>query len=109
MNKEVKINFRVSEYEKKRLQSKARKAEMKLSEFCRRSIFDKKIVIADGLAECSCELNKIGNNINQIAVAANQGRDVAPTMAAIKARMSETFDNIDRILGGAADSDRQTD
>lgn len=109
MNKDVKINFRVSEYEKKLLQSKVRKAKMKLSDFCRKAVFEKEIKHVEGLSNCVYELNKIGNNINQIAAAANQGRDVAPTMAAIKTRIFHTLDAIDRVLGGDSDSDSQTD
>jgi hypothetical protein len=43
MNKGVKINFRVSEYEKKLLKGKVRKAKMRLSDFCRKAIFEKEI------------------------------------------------------------------
>lgn len=109
MKKEVKINFRVSEYEKKMLQSKTRKAKMKLSDFCRKAVFEKDIRYVEGLSDCVYALNKIGNNINQLAAASNQGRDVAPAMAAIKSRMFQTLGNIDRVIGGDSDSDSQTD
>jgi len=109
MGKEVRINFRVSEYEKKLLQSKVKRANMRLSDFCRKAIFEKEIIFIEGLTEHLYELNKIGNNINQLAAAANQGRDVAPTMTAIKSRIFQTLDNIERILGGVRYSDSQTD
>jgi len=110
MNKDVKVNFRVSEYEKKMLQSKVRRAKMRLSDFCRKAVFEKEIVHIDGLTDCLYDLNKIGVNINQLAAAANQGRDVAPAMAAIKSRMIQTLGNIDKILtGGDEYSDSQTD
>lgn len=109
MNKNVKINFRVSEYEKKLLLSKARRAKLRLSDFCRKSVFEKEIKYIDGLAESLYELNKIGNNINQIAAAANQGRDVSPTMAAVKNRMFQTLDTIDKVLQGDRDSNSKTD
>ena len=82
---------------------------MKLSDYCRKAVFEKKILHIDGLRDCAYELNKIGNNINQIAIAANQGRDVAPTLAAIKSRMFQTLDTIDSVLGGGRDSDSQAD
>ena len=109
MKKEVKINFRVSDYEKKLLQSKVSKSKMKLSDFCRKAVFEKEILHIAGLTDCAYELNKIGNNINQIAIAANQGRDVAPTIAAIKSKMFQTLDTIDRVLGGERGSDNQAD
>jgi hypothetical protein len=80
---------------------------MKLSDFCRKAVFDNDIIHIDGLAECVYDLNKIGVNINQIATAANQGRNVAPTMEAIKSRMIQTLNRIDKVLdGGGSDGDR---
>ena len=49
MGKEVRINFRVSEYEKKLLQSKVKRANMRLSDFCRKAIFEKEIIFIEGL------------------------------------------------------------
>lgn len=109
MNKEAKINFRISGYEKKLLQAKVSRAKMKLSDFCRKAVFEKEIKHIEGLSDCVYELNKIGNNINQLAVAAHQGRDVAPAMAAIQNRMLETLSNIDRVIGGDDYSDCQAD
>ena len=106
MNKDYKINFRVSEYEKKLLLGKVRRVNMKLSDFCRKAVFEKDIIYIDGLAECVYDLNKIGVNINQIATAANQGRDVTPAMEAIKNRMIQTLNRIDKALdGGGVDGD----
>jgi predicted PP-loop superfamily ATPase len=109
MNKEAKINFRVSEFEKKLLQSKVRRAKMRLSDFCRRAVFDKEIQYVEGLSGIVYELNKIGTNINQIAVAANQGRDASATLLAIRERLSKTLGTIDHVIGGDDDSDHQTD
>jgi len=109
MNKTVKIDFRVSEYEKKILQSRVRRANMKLSDFCRKAVFDKKIIYIDGLTEYLYDLNKIGTNINGIAAAANQGRDVSKTLPAIQARLFQSLDAIDKVIGGDGDSDSQTD
>ena len=109
MNKTVKIDFRVSEYEKKLLQSRVRKTKMKLSEFCRKAVFDKKIIHVEGLTECLYELNKIGTNVNQIAVAANQGRDISSTLPVIQSRLAKIFDHIEEMLGGDGHSDSETD
>lgn len=103
-NKAERIIFRVSAYEKKLALSKAKKAKINVSDFCRKAVLDKEIKYIDGLSEISYDLNKIGNNINQIAVAANQGRDVAPTMEAIKNKMFQTLDTIEKVLGGDGDS-----
>ena len=98
--KELRINFRVSEHEKRLLEGKSRRANMSISDFCRKAVFEKEIKCINGLTEYLYGLNKIGNNINQIASAANQGRDVAPAMVAIKNRLFQTLDKIDEVLGG---------
>jgi len=108
-NKNERLIFRVSPHEKTLVVNKARRAKLSVSDFCRKAVLEKEIKHIEGLTEHLYELNKIGNNINQIAVAANQGRDVAPTMAAIKSRICQTLDKIDRVLGGDSDSDSQTD
>jgi hypothetical protein len=109
MGKNAKIDFRVSEYEKRLLISKAKKAGMKMSDFCRKAAFDKKIIHIEGLPQYLYDLNKIGTNINQIAVAANQGRDASTTLPAMEARLCRSLDLIDQVIGGDSDSDSQTD
>ena len=80
-NKDERLIFRVSPHEKTLVVNKARRAKLSVSDFCRKAVLKKEIKHIEGLTEHLYELNKIGSNINQIAIAANQGRDVAPTMA----------------------------
>ena len=108
-NKAARLIFRVSPHEKTLTVNKARRAKISVSDFCRKAVLEKQIIQIDGLIEYVYELNKIGNNINQLATAAHQGHDVAPAMATIKSRMFQTLDNVDRLLGGDSDSDCQTD
>ena len=109
-NKDERLIFRLSAYEKTLAVNKARRAKISVSDFCRKAVFDKEIIFIDGLRECNYELHKIGVNINQIATAANQGRDVVPAMAAIKSRMFQTLDRIDKVFErGDFDSDSQVD
>jgi len=70
---------------------------------------EKEVRYIEGLDSIVYELHKIGTNINQIAVAANQGRNVSSTMEAIKNRMLQILDAIDRAIGGDSDSDNQND
>ena len=108
-NKDTRLIFRVLPHDRTAVISKARRAKISVSDFCRKAVLDKEINVIDGLAEHLYDLNKIGTNINQIAVAANQGRDVAPAMAAIKSRMLQTLGRIDKVFdGGDGDSDSQT-
>jgi hypothetical protein len=108
-NKDTRLIFRVSPHDRVSIISKARRAKISLSDFCRKAVMEKEVKYIEGLDGIVYELNKIGTNINQIAVAANQGRDVSLTMAAIKNRLSETLGKIDTAIGGDDDSDSQTD
>ena len=108
-NKDARLIFRVSPYEKTLTVNKARRAKISVSDFCRKAVLEKEVRYIEGLSGIVYDLGKIGTNINQIAVAANQGRDVASTMEAIKCRLFKTLDAIDTAIGGDSDSDCQTD
>ena len=108
-NKDERLIFRVSPYEKSLTVNKARRAKISVSDFCRKAVLGKDVRYIEGLDKLIYDLGKIGTNVNQIAVAANQGRDVAPVMAAISNRIFKTLDVIDEAIGGDTDSYSQTD
>ena len=87
----------------------ARRAKITVSDFCRKAVIGAEVRHIEGLPDIVYELHKIGTNINQIAVAANQGRDISTTLPAIQIRLSETLNKIDSAIGGDGDSDSQTD
>ena len=70
--------FRASEKERQALKALAKKAHMSKSDFIRHAIFNKEIVVIDGLRDLTRELKAIGNNLNQIARAANAGFEAPP-------------------------------
>jgi hypothetical protein len=108
-NKDTRLNFRVSPHDRTAIIAKARRARVSVSDFCRKAALEKKVIYIEGLPALVYELNKIGTNMNQIAAAANQGRDISTTLPAIKARLSDTLSVIDRAIGGDGDSDCQAD
>lgn len=108
-NKGERIIFRVTTQEKKLTVNKANRAKISVSDFCRKAVLEKEVKYIDGLSDIIYDLGKIGTNINQIAVAANQGRDVSATIPAIKIRLSEVFDKIEKAIGGDEFGNSQTD
>ena len=108
-NKDTRLIFRLSPYDRASVISKARRAKISVSDFCRKAVTEADVKYIEGLPKLIYELNKIGTNLNQIAVGSNQGRDVSRTLPAIKARLSETLNYIDRAIGGDDDSDSQAD
>ena len=110
-NKCERLIFRVSPYEKMIILNKAQRAKISVSDFCRKAAVEREVRYIEGLSELVYELNKIGTNINQIAVAANQGRDISTTIPAIQNRLLEALEKIENVVGNGGDeySDSQTD
>ena len=66
MQKNQKINIRVTENEKKKIEEKAKRCNMTISKFMISSCLKDKIVIVSGLDKVDAQLRKIGNNLNQL-------------------------------------------
>lgn len=106
MNKTTSISFRVSETEKRKIKSRAKKLHMKTSDFCRMTALRKEINIIDGLQEFVPHINKIGNNLNQIAMLMHQNRINNPLLDDIKYDLSALVADIRKTLGGDGNSNR---
>lgn len=109
MKRENKITFRVSEHEKKMILAKLKKSKISLSDFCRYATLGKEIRHVEGLDKCSYELNKIGNNINQIAVLCHQRAIQNPNLNEIRKQLCRVTERIYDMLGGDEDGDNQAD
>lgn len=72
MSKDIRKTIRFSEDEFQQIQQKLDLAEISFSDFARASILKKKIKLPIE-RELVFELSRIGNNLNQIARACNQG------------------------------------
>jgi hypothetical protein len=68
------IRARVANWEKFVISENARKARMTESEFVRRAVLEKDVVVIDGAAELLTELRRQGNNLNQLVILARQRR-----------------------------------
>lgn len=72
MNKDKRINIRLTEKEKKLIESKAKKCNMTVTKYIINSCLKDKIIIVDGLDKIDTELRRIGNNINQLTRLSNE-------------------------------------
>lgn len=72
MQKNLKINIRVTENEKKKIEEKAKKYNMTISKFIISSCLKDKIIIVNGLDKIDSQLRKIGNNLNQLTKLSNE-------------------------------------
>ena len=72
MQKNQKINIRVTENEKKKIEEKAKRCNMTISKFMISSCLKDKIVIVSGLDKVDAQLRKIGNNLIQLTMLTNE-------------------------------------
>lgn len=97
MKKDKIITIRVSEKEKRKLIEKSEIAKLSLSEYLIEKVFDKDIVIVDGLSEVIAELRKIGNNINQLTYLANSGRIYNVDFGEVKQELGKIWNVISEL------------
>ena len=100
MNKDLYFSFRVSEEEKLKIDKKIEKSKLKKSDFLRKTVLGKEIVIIEDFKEFFIELKKQGTNINQIARALNSGGSAElEEIAEFTAEYKKLNDLIGKIVG----------
>lgn len=67
MIKDVSIHFRLSKKLKEKIKLESGKSNLTMSEYINRCLKNKSIIVIENGKEIYYELNKIGNNLNQIA------------------------------------------
>lgn len=72
--REERITFRVTSKELKTIEDKAKKANVKISEYIRRATLRKNIIVIQDIKEFTKELKGIGRNINQLTILSHQGK-----------------------------------
>lgn len=72
MNKDKRINIRLTEKEKRLIELKAKKCNMTITKYIISSCLKDEIIIVDGLDKVDTELRRIGNNINQLTRLSNE-------------------------------------
>lgn len=103
MNRTRKITFRVSDYENRLIEAKAARVKTRVSAYCRAAVLGKEVVYIDGLRELLPELNRMGNNLNQITVLLRQGHITNPIFSAHKLEFDALVTDLNkRLRGGEA-------
>lgn len=94
MAKEIRKTIRFSEDEYSKIQELMSEHKLTFAEFARASILKKKIK-TNLTKDLLCEINRVGNNLNQIAKKVNSGTDrknLLIELIAIKNQMQEIKD-----------------
>jgi hypothetical protein len=67
------LNIRLTETEIESLQKKIKKSKLSQSEYIRKSILEKNIIVIDEIKGLMVELKRVGNNLNQVTRMINTG------------------------------------
>lgn len=92
------ISIRLTTEEKKEIVSKAKQAQMTLTDYIIECSRDKKITVTD-LSEVLVELKRIGNNLNQIARKINSKRFFFGKFDSVIESQRKVYDAILRLKG----------
>ena len=94
----VTITVRCTEDERGKIRERAEKHGLKLSDYVLRSALGKKIVVAEGLDEVIRQMKAIGNNVNQIARAVNEGQLKCVDLKEVEAAMYALYGQLGKII-----------
>ena len=73
MKKSTMCSVRMTPFEYAALEERCEKSGVTISDFIRAASKETNLIMIEGIPEMIVELNRIGNNINQIAKAVNYG------------------------------------
>lgn len=91
--------FRATEKERAALKALAKRAKLSKSDYIRHCIFNKEIVVIDGLCELTIQLKAIGNNLNQLTKLANIGQINAVYLDETRARLGAIYEKLAALCG----------
>ena len=94
------INIRLTESEYLNVYGKVEKSGLGISQYIRKCILGKEIKVISGLRKLNWELNRIGNNLNQLTRKVNEGKVVqlGDDISQINNNLNAVFKKISQIL-----------
>ena len=95
----VTITVRCTVDERDKIKARADSHSLSLSDFVLRSALGKKIVVINGIDEVIRQMKAIGNNINQLARAVNEGRINAVNFDAVHRDLYALYGQIGKLIG----------
>ena len=93
------ITVRCTKDERDKIKGRAESNGLPLSDYVLRSALGKKIVVANGLDEVIRQMKAIGNNINQLARAVNEGRITAVNFETVHSDLYALYGQIGKLVG----------
>lgn len=85
------------------IKNKVEQSGLSQQEYLIRACTNKKIIVIDGIRELTVELKRIGNNLNQIARACNEGKaNCKNEVAGIERELGDIWLLLKRLARGQA-------
>ena len=100
-NKSILISFRVTPEEKTWIEEHSYGHYRRISDFVRDCIFKKEIVNISGADEIARELQRIGNNLNQLTRAVNAGMARVVDLGETKQEVRKVWQSLNSLLRDA--------
>ncbi|WP_245592056.1 MobC family plasmid mobilization relaxosome protein [Clostridiisalibacter paucivorans] len=104
INKTKFIGFRLTEAEYQKIEKKAQKSKMNISQYVSLSALGRDIVVIEDLKELTHQLSKVGNNVNQVTMLAHQGKIKAVDLSSVK----KVVEDIWQLLNSLTEKTRRT-
>lgn len=99
MCREKRLNCRITEKEYEKFEKLVEKSKLNKSEFMRKCILNKEIIVIEDIKDLTIELRRIGNNLNQLTRAVNAGEvKEIKELKEIKENLSIIFDEVIKAL-----------
>ena len=92
------MKFRVTPEEQSIILVKAQKSNMNLSRYLSFSALDKEIIVFQELKEFAHQLSKVGTNLNQLSLLANQGKITCADVGAVKKVVNEIWQSLTSLM-----------
>ena len=99
--KSIIIPFRVTPEERAWIEEQSYGNYRLISDFIRDCVFEKDIVIINGLDEFSQELRRIGNNVNQLTRAVNAGYASQINLTETRKELEKIWQSLNSLLQDA--------
>lgn len=96
--KTERITFRMTSDELGKIQAKANKANMKISEYLRQTSLNNEIVVIEDLKEFTKELRGIGTNLNQLTILCHQGRITCPNIFTTQEKVNQIWQSLNLLM-----------
>ena len=97
--KSKRFNFRVTDTMDALIRKKAADAGMSITDYIILCAIDKKVINYDVLRELTTQVNKLGNNVNQLLILSRQGRISTVNLTATQEELKKIYELLSAELG----------